>query len=459
MTGSSNSLPPMNFAAGRAAAEVWTDEKIKQLFNPDTGMIKGEIYADELLYQLELERIFKRTWLFLAHESQLKNPGDFLTTYMAEDPIIVVRQRDGSIGAFLNQCRHRGMKVCRADSGKAKAFKCAYHGWVYDVSGKLVNVPFEEEAYDNKLDKSLWGLRRVPRIESYRGLYFGNWDVNAPSLYDYLGAARWFLDITFGRNESGVEALPGIYRWQVDGNWKIFSEQHSWDMYHVQTTHRSGDLAFNQNERQSEGLQVSDPRMGHGCGFYLGKLPIMIEMEKKMESYEAPHVQEWRKKDRAEAQERLGEPRASQLTGGHMEVFPNLAHLNAPFTFRVLQPRGPHKMEIWSIAFSAKDAPPEVKRNDALWNLQTFSPSGIIEQDDGENVTEVQDVLRGAVARESTFCMQMGMGKAQTDPTIPDGTKNYVFSEEGGRNYYRTWMNFMTRKSWEEMGFTRKAAE
>jgi phenylpropionate dioxygenase-like ring-hydroxylating dioxygenase large terminal subunit len=430
-----------------------------QLFDLKQGVIRGEVYADEFLYQLELERIFKRSWLFLCHESQVPRPGDFVTGYMAEDPIVAVRQRDGSITAFLNQCRHRGMKICRADMGRAKAFKCSYHGWVYDINGRLVNVPFEKEAYDTQLDKSRWGLRRVPRIESYRGLYFGNWDVTAPSLYDYLGASRWFLDIMFGRNEAGVEALPGIYRWQIDANWKIFAEQHCWDMYHVQATHLSGDIAFEQLERHSNGVQYSDPRMGHGSGFYLGKLPLRLAQEKEQERTDPPHVREWRKRMVREAEEELGEPRASLLQAGHMEVFPNLAGLNGPGNLRILHPRGPNKLELWSLAFVAKDTPREVREERAMYQSQMFSPSGLIEQDDSENLIEIQSVLSGAMARESEFCMQMGLGKSEAEPDMPGGTKSYVFSEEAGRNYYRTWLNFMTGASWEEMGFAQSAAQ
>ena len=83
---------------------LWSDQQILDMVNEETGRLNPAVYSDESLYELELERVFGRSWLLLGHESQLKKPGDFVTNYMGEDPVIVVRQKDGSIKVFLNQC-------------------------------------------------------------------------------------------------------------------------------------------------------------------------------------------------------------------------------------------------------------------------------------------------------------------------------------------------------------------
>ena len=213
---------------------------LSTLVDPDNGLISRRIHIEPEIYQQELEQIFARCWLFLCHESQLPNPGDYMTTYMAEDPILCVRGNDGKIRAFLNSCRHRGNRVCRADTGNTASFTCAYHGWTYGNDGKLTGVPYLEDGYYNELKMEEWGLVPVTQVDSHKGLYFGTFDADAPSLKEYLGETAWYLDNFFQRNEGGIEIIGGAHKWVLPCNWKYAAENFSGDAYHVQTSHLSG---------------------------------------------------------------------------------------------------------------------------------------------------------------------------------------------------------------------------
>ena len=121
-------------------------------FDMATGILDRRIFTDEEIYQEELKKIFGRAWNFVCHESQIPNPGDFMMNYIGEDEIIVVRDRQQSINVLLNSCPHRGNTVCRAELGNTKSFFCSYHGWNYDLDGRLIGMPGEDDFYRNNID-------------------------------------------------------------------------------------------------------------------------------------------------------------------------------------------------------------------------------------------------------------------------------------------------------------------
>src|SRR5512141_1923696 len=99
------------------------------LVDANRGLISRRIFVEPEIYEEELKQVFARCWLYLCHDSQIPLPGDFFTTYMGEDPVLVTRDTGGAVHAFLNVCRHRGNRLCRADSGNAARFTCAYPAW------------------------------------------------------------------------------------------------------------------------------------------------------------------------------------------------------------------------------------------------------------------------------------------------------------------------------------------
>ena len=129
-----------------------------QIINMDTGQLDRGIFVDPDIYAEEQEKVFGRAWLMIGHESLVPKPNDFFHTYMGEDPVILTRDGEGELHAFLNMCRHRGNRIVRTDLGNARNFACAYHGWTFSNDGRLEYLPGEEEAYYGALDREKSGL-------------------------------------------------------------------------------------------------------------------------------------------------------------------------------------------------------------------------------------------------------------------------------------------------------------
>src|SRR5438477_709844 len=156
-------------------------EEILGLVDAGRGTVDRTIFSDQQIYEAELEHIFARAWNFMAHDSQIPNAGDFFQTYIGEDRVIVVRDKNGDPQVLLNTCRHRGNAVCRAEEGHATSFMCTYHGWTYDLHGRLAGAPGFKDYYHEDLNREEWRLVSAPKVNSNKSFVFATLDPEAPS--------------------------------------------------------------------------------------------------------------------------------------------------------------------------------------------------------------------------------------------------------------------------------------
>jgi 3-phenylpropionate/trans-cinnamate dioxygenase alpha subunit len=342
------------------------------------------------------------------------------------------------------------MRICRADQGTAKTFTCTYHGWAYDLEGNLINVPYEQRGYRNEIDKSRWGASPVPRIARYKGLIFGTWSADIPDFIEYLGDAKYFLDAGLDRYPDGIELSPAGSRWVIDANWKFAAEQFASDQYHAEISHAGGTYALIDDPQVAASMVSGEGKPGrqqtsngHGTGTW--KSP-----EFTPSPLAGPAAAAWELEQSAGIIERLGHSRSLDLIL-HMTVFPNFSWLGSWNTMRVWHPRGPGQMEVWSWSFVPKGAPAEVREGITAISQFGFSPAGVFEGDDGENWTELQQVLRGWKARQGTFNAQMGLGHDEYD--VPDypGRISDTYSETAARGFYTRWKDLMLGRSWDEI--------
>ena len=302
--------------------ELAHDLDVSGLVDVENGLIDRAIFTDQRLYEQEMARVFASSWLFLGHVEQLQKPGDFFTTFMGEDPMIVTKDKSGRIRAFLNSCRHRGARVLRADYGQARAFTCTYHGWSYDLEGRLSSVP-NEVGYENTAwNRDEWGLLEVAQLDTVLGLIFATWNPSAPSLDDQLGDMKWYLEAFLARDSEGTTVVGGITKWVLKGNWKLAAEQFATDWYHVNMSHASALMVLSptgtgpkREIAETAGRQYSDLH-GNGTGF-----PVHPKSR-----FDAQPVHQHYDYDAL--RERLGEARVQgPLTTGHATIFPNFSYL------------------------------------------------------------------------------------------------------------------------------------
>lgn len=436
MTAHRTPLPPLVPHDARLGAHT-----AGELIAPDGSAVDRRLFVDESVYRLEQERIFARCWLYLGHETELPEKGSFLTTTMGEDPVIVVRDKEGRLRAFLNSCTHRGAKVCRVDRGTTRMFRCPYHAWTFNTEGELAAVPRRQDVYGEGFDLAAHGLREVAQVESFHGLVFGTWAADAPDLRAYLGDMAFYLELMLARMEGGTEVIGGVHRWSIDVNWKIPAENFAGDHYHVPSTHGAGvEMGF-RSPLTNHGYCIQTGN-GHSIGSERGGAQQGTAVQTEYDGF--------LRQMRSQLVERYGEPANAFVPIGVGTVFPNLSFLDsARFrAVRVWHPRGVGRIEVHSWCVVDKALPAELKAAVRRQYSLAFGPGGIFEQDDGDIWQSVQDALRGPIGRQGRFQYGMGLGREtptseRYGPPFPGSTSDLLMTEANQRAFYRHYASLM----------------
>ncbi len=205
-----------------------------------TDRVHGSVYTSPEIFAREMDTIFKAGWVYVAHESEISEPGDYLTRMIGRDPVVVVRGKDGVVRVLLNRCTHRANKLCNAEKGSANSFRCPYHGWTFSNTGELQGVPMREAYGDMfKQMRSELGLAQAPRVDSYGGFIFASLAPQGISLSEHLGRATTAIDRLLNLSPSHSIDLRGNWMKHLHhANWKMVVENNV-DGYHALFTHAS----------------------------------------------------------------------------------------------------------------------------------------------------------------------------------------------------------------------------
>jgi phenylpropionate dioxygenase-like ring-hydroxylating dioxygenase large terminal subunit len=431
-------------------------DPLSRLVQP--ARVHRRLYSDPAIFDLELERIFGRAWIYVGHESQIKREGDYFCTQLATKPIVVVRGAGGGIYALHNQCAHRGAMVVASDQGHAGEFQCCYHGWTYHLDGRVKAIPLQH-GYPPDFDPQnpATAMLQVPRVASYRGFIFVNQSAKGPDLTDWLGYMRTSLDDMVDRAPDGeLDVAGGVFRHTYNGNWKLYLENLC-DAAHPWFTHRSsidaaqrqrddvhsdgsGEIAVRQMRQNGAPLSFWESEVGiwtypNGHSF----LGDYHDDAKLVAAMNDPVFAEYlvaleRKKGREETK------RILNVRRWNSNLYPNVSFMSQFQQLRVVHPIGVNRTLVCTYTFRLAGAPDQMFHNAISFANVVNGTGSLVLTDD----LEVYNRIGIGVAGGGAEWLEIGRGYTSDQPEEHGGRrgKNST-SEVYIRNMFDAWRGYM----------------
>lgn len=406
----------------------------------DDAKIATAMYEDPDLFKEEMEKIFKRTWVWVAHESEFPDKGSFKLSQVGLDSVIVVRDRKGVIHVMINRCRHRAATVCEVKKGKTSSFQCPYHGWGYGLDGSLRALPYPEQ-YGDDFDKAQHGLKKL-RTEAYNGMVFATFNDDVEPLTDFLGSkVRRYIDL-FMKQCGGFPAkVLGEHQFAVPMNWKVQLEN-STDAYHFPVVHKSflqslDDATEDMFDFLDKGRGwVEDLGNGHSI---MMMIPEREDLDEGLDQPIEARFKELAEEIRAEGYSEEQVHKIARAVGGagfNLNLFPNIS-FSLSF-FRVLTPSAVDRTDIRHVAIGMDGGPAAANRMRMRLHEHFQGPMGFGSPDDAEVWERVQ---RGAKGGDN---LPILVNRGLVDEYPGElGPRGHISAETGMRAAYRMWKRMM----------------
>ncbi|TDC99516.1 aromatic ring-hydroxylating dioxygenase subunit alpha [Saccharopolyspora terrae] len=404
-----------------------------RLIQPDR--VHGSLYTDPRIFAEELERIWYRSWVYVGHESEVPQPGDYVRKNIGPQDLVMTRDRDGEVHLLLNRCAHRANLVCEDERGNSNSFRCPYHGWTYRNTGELLGYPYNK-GYGGKGQLDL-AMGRVPRVESYRGFVFGSFAADGPSLVEHLSPAAGEIDRLCRLSPEGeVELSAGWLKHKTRANWKLLAENET-DGYHPQFVHGSIFSVTGSpiGALYSDNSTAVTRNLGNGHS----ENDLRPEFRKFGEPMRWFGTTEDRVPEYVATMRDLhGDAAEEILVEGapHVMIFPNL--FIAEIQVFVIQPLSVGECVQHATAVQLKGAP-ELNRRMVSQSIGSVGPAGMLLADDTEMYERNQ---RGAEQlRPEWLDIRRGLGREQVDERgLTIGTAT---DETGMRGFWSHYKQLM----------------
>ena len=430
-----------------------SEEEISSLVEPTR--VHKRAYVDPDIFELEMERIWGQAWIFIGHESQVPQAGDYFTTNINHKvPVVMVRDKSGDVHVLHNRCGHKGAKLVEKRQGNARgAFRCAYHGWTFRHDGGLIKIP-AEEGYENTgldLNDPCNSMQSLAQVESYRGFVFATLSNKISDLKSWLGGAIDCFDNLCDRAPEGeVEVAGGVLRYEHDCNWKYILENLN-DTMHPMVVHQSVVQAaeeyistlpesassqraeaeiippFGASYENFEATGITGFRFGHH--YDGGKTSIHADYT-VMPAYHEAMVKAY------------GEERTREIYSFNTHntcYYPSLTIKTAIQNIRVIRPVSVNKFVVESWSFRLKGAPDEMLQRTILYSRLINSSAGMVGPDDLEVYRRVQEGLESDATQWVEMHRQFGRDEDKGDRVVGGG-----LSDLDMRTQYGAWREYMT---------------
>ena len=379
---------------------------------PSNGLseVPFRLYTDPEQYAREQERLWQGpVWNFLCLAAELPKPGNWLATSVGEVAVVAARDEDGQINAFVNRCAHRGNLLCLERRGHTKQIACVYHGWTYDLKGRLTSVAFEhgvkrQGGMPPAFRKDEHHLRRL-RIAEFAGLVFGSFRDEAPDIETYLGPS---IAAGIRRVLNRPVRVIGRTTQVMPNNWKLYAENTK-DTYHASILHLFL-TTFRINRLTAEGGIEMSPSGANHISW------SRLDYAQEDTDYRAQQLRsesDYRLQDRSvvDSVDEYGDGISLQI----LTVFPSmiLQQIRNTIAVRVIRPRGLEKTELeWiHLGFADDDAAMQERR---LRQGNLVGPAGYISMEDGCVGGFVQRAIR--FNDEDSGIVMMGGYDAEPQP-------------------------------------------
>jgi phenylpropionate dioxygenase-like ring-hydroxylating dioxygenase large terminal subunit len=428
----------------------------RALVEPDR--VHRHAYTSQEIFDLEIENIFEKIWVYCGHESQVKNPGDYYTLQIGRQPMVMVRGKDMQVRVLYNRCPHRGVELCGNHKGNTGSnFVCSYHAWSFHLDGKIESIPLARGYEGTRLtrDNPDCSMKAAARVDAYRGFVFASLSPDGPSLPEFLGDAKIAFDDMCDRSPEGeVEVVPVCHRVVQHSNWKFFMENQL-DALHPSVTHQSTGVAAGRIEKQMQAAGNTPPLYYH----YLSTFASSFDQWDSVQTINFPRghgilkaYMGLRPQDPdTKAYEKLmekayGKAKMEEYLSRsihHVLIYPYLSVQSPLQQLRCLRPIGPNKTlsEIWH--FRLKGAPEAIYRRSLWYYNLVNSPATMINADDLENWTKGQWGLESKGGDWVSFHRDYGRD------TIENGTtfSNRGTSEAVMRSQFQAWVEYMSEST------------